>query len=202
MTIESKQTRKHALVKAVGGVLLIVALFVMPLTALATELSASATVRAPAVEGALASGYSAHYLAIEPTERDGVVTLSLTVNPQDNPRVANRVNLWVLSPEGLHAVEAGEKPENVAIAAGNPTVLDADADPEDIYHKEASFLASGRQTYTAIVYSRAPVSITYTLVADNAMLIDASGQTKAVADPGGQAKGADNGGEQPEAGDE
>jgi hypothetical protein len=192
MMIEPKQTGKNAFVKPVGSVLLILGLLITPLTAFATDMSSDATVRATELQGELSSGYSAHYLAVEPAERDGIVRLTLTVNPQDNARVANRVNMWVLSPEGLRDVQGGEKPDSVAIAAGNPTVLDEDADAADNYNKEASFQTSGLRPYTVIVYSRAPVSTTYTLVADNAILVDASGQTVAANNTSEQTKPADN----------
>src|SRR5215212_6429646 len=152
MSIEFKPPHKHIHIKQVVRLFLIVVLFVMPLTSYAADKASPKTpLRAAELQGQLPSGYSAHYLAVEPTQRDGIVTLTLAITPQDNRRVGNRVNLWVLSPEALRALQAGEKPEHVAIAAGNPTVLDADADPEDLYHKEASFKASARQVYTVIV---------------------------------------------------
>ena len=186
---------KYVFTKWVGSILLL-ALLIMPLTASATVQASGATVRATELRGELSSGYSAHYLAVEPAQRDGTITLTLRVDPKTDPRAASRVNLWVLSPEGLRALKEGEKPEHVAIAAGNPTVLDEDEHQADSGKKEASFKASGRQIYTVIVYSRASVSTNYTLVATSGMLIDGSGQTKAVDQASEQTKPADKAVEQ------
>jgi hypothetical protein len=178
MNTVTQPTHKYALGKAIGSACLLWALLLGPSAAFAAEGSSGKPVRASELNGALPIGYSAHYLALEPAQRDGTVTLTLTFGPQNDPRVGNRVNLWVLSRQGLQDMLAGDKPANVAIAAGNPTVLDADEEKET-FELDASFKAFGRQTYTVIVYSRAPVSTTYTLAVDNAMLVDASGQTKA-----------------------
>ncbi|MFN8489613.1 MAG: hypothetical protein U0350_18660 [Caldilineaceae bacterium] len=172
---------KYAFIKTLGNLLLLLSLFVTPVTAIAADRSAGAAVQATELQGELTKGYSAHYLAVAPTQRDGTITLTLKIEAKVNTRAASQVNLWVLSPEGLRQLQGGERPEHIAIAAGNPTVLDADAEAEAFYSKEATFKASGRQTYTVIVYNRAPVAVNYTLAATNGTLTDASGQTKPVA---------------------
>lgn len=172
---------KLAFIKIISNLFCLCVLLLTPLTVWATDQPADAGVRGAELQGELAKGYSAHYLAVVPTERDGTLSLTLTVAPKVDTRAASQVNLWVLSPEGLRRFQEGEKPEHVAIAAGNPTVLDADADAEEFYTKEASFKASGRQTYTVIVFSRALVATSYTLAVTNGALLDASAQTKTVA---------------------
>lgn len=54
----------------------------------------------------------------------------------------SQANLWVLAPEGLQALVEGEKPDAIAIAAGNPTVFDEAArEAPDHFEKVASFLS-------------------------------------------------------------
>jgi len=176
MFIAFKPIRKLAWGKLLGGLLLLAALVVMPLTSFADD----ASLRATAVHGALDKGYSKHYLRLEPTQRDAIITLTLNIEPQDKRRVANKVNLLLLTEDGLRRVQAGDKPEDLAFATGNPTIVDRDAPPKQIFNKTASFKASGRGAYTIIVYSRAPIATTYTLTAENAEIIDGSGQVEAV----------------------
>jgi hypothetical protein len=154
--------------------LLLIVLLIIPLSSFANE-----SLRATKVYGELAKGYSKHYLAVEPTQRDAIITLSLTIEPQDVRRVANKVNILLLTDDDLRRVQAGDKPEDLAFATGNPTVVDRDAPPKQIFNKTASFKASGRGTYTVIVYSRAPIPTSYTLTAENAELVDGSGQVEA-----------------------
>ena len=162
--------------KLAGTLLLLAALTLLPLTSFAED----AGLRATKVHGELAKGYSKHYLALEPTQRDAIVTVTLNIEPQDQRRVANKVNLLLLVEDDLRRVLAGEKPEDLAFATGNPTNVDRDAPPKLIFNKSAEFKASGRGVYTVIVYSRAPIPTTYTLTAENAVIVDDSGQVTAV----------------------
>jgi hypothetical protein len=168
--------RLLAWTKVASGLLLLAALMVLPLTSFAED----ASLRATKVHGELAKGYSKHYLALEPTQRDAIVTVTLNIEPQDQRRVANKVNLLLLDEDDLRRVLAGDKPDDLAFATGNPAVVDRDAPPKLIFNKNASFKASGRGVYTVIVYSRAPIPTTYTLTAENAVIVDGSGQVTAV----------------------
>jgi hypothetical protein len=175
MLIHTKSIRSFTWSKLFSGLLLLAALVMMPLTSFAQDTS----LRATKVHGELDKGYSKHYLALEPTQRDAIITLTLNIEPQDKRRVANKVNLLLLTAEDLRRVQAGEKPEDLAFATGNPTVVDRDAPPKLIFNKTASFKASGHGTYTIVVYSRAPIPTAYTLTAENAEIVDGSGQVTA-----------------------
>lgn len=176
MFIDTRPSHKFAWAKWLSGLLLLAALFVMPHSSFAD----AASLRATKVHGELDKGYSKHYLALEPTQRDAIITLTLNIEPQDKRRVANKVNLLLLTEDGLRRVQAGEKPEDMAFATGNPTIVDRDAPPKLIFNKTAEFKASGRGVYTVIVYSRAPIPTTYTLTAENAEIVDVSGQVEAL----------------------
>jgi len=174
MFIDFKPVRKPTWIKLLGSLLLIAVLLMTPMTSFADDL------RATKVHGELDKGYSKHYLRIEPTQRDAIITLILNIEPQDKRRVANKINLLLLTEDGLRRVQAGDKPEDLAFATGNPTIVDRDAPPKQIFNKTASFKASGNGPYTVVVYSRGPIPTSYTLTAENAEIVDGSSQVEAV----------------------
>ena len=158
--------------KLLRSLVLVAVLLVLPLTSFAKD----ANLRAAKVQGALGKRYSKHYLALEPTQRDAIVTVTLHIEPQDEQHVANKVNLLLLTEDGLRRVQAGDKPDDVAFATGNPTIIEEDAPFKLIFNKTAEFKASGRGIYTVVVYSRASIPTSYTLSAENAEIIDGSNQ--------------------------
>lgn len=153
---------------------LVVALLIAPLSAFAASMTQTNTVRAAELSGTLDNSNSRHYLTLEPSERDGEVVLTLTFGPQSDGRVANKVNFWVLSESALQqTVDASVPYYQVALAAGSPI-----SGKSDDYKVRANFKVTGKQPYVVIVYSKAPVAADYTLTAQNAMLVDTSGQTQ------------------------
>lgn len=176
MFIDFKPVRKPIGIKLLSSLLLLAVLLLTPMTSFADD----ASLRATKVHGELDKGYSKHYLLIEPTQRDAIITLTLNIEPQDKRRVANKVNLLLLTEDGLRRVQAGDKPEDLAFATGNPTIVDRDAPPKQIFNKTASFKASGNGPYTVVVYSRGPIPTSYTLTAENAEIVDGSSQVEAV----------------------
>ena len=86
--------------KPIATVFLLLALLITPLSAFAAD-TAAATVRNTELSGSLADSNTRHYLSVEPSERDGEVTLTLTFGPQDDGRIANKVNFWVLTQGAL-----------------------------------------------------------------------------------------------------
>jgi hypothetical protein len=175
MFFSSKPYHKFAWAKWLSGLLVLTALFVTPGSSFANTTS----LRATKVHGELAKGYSKHYLALEPTLHDATITLTLNIEPEDKRRVANKVNFLLLTEDALRRVEAGEKPEDMSFGAGQPSVVDHDTAPKQIFNKTTSFKASGQGVYTIIVYSRAPIPTSYTLSAENAEIIDEGGQVTA-----------------------
>lgn len=175
MSIYSTLTLKLAWPKLLIGLLLFAALSIIPLTSHA----AATSLRATKVHGELDKGYSKHYLALEPTQRDARITLTLNIEPQDKRRIPNKVNLLLLDEDDLRRVLAGEKPEDLAFATGNPAIVDPHAPPKLIFNKTAEFKASGRGKYTIVVYNRAPIPVAYTLTVENAEIVDESGQVTA-----------------------
>lgn len=162
--------------KPIATVFLLLALLITPLSAFAAD-TAAATVRNTELSGSLADSNTRHYLSVEPSERDGEVTLTLTFGPQDDGRIANKVNFWVLTQSALEDTKDGTVGyQEVALAAGN-----AISGKSDDYKVRAAFKAAGKQSYTVIVYSEARVAVDYTLQVDNGTLVDDSGQTHGVA---------------------
>ncbi|MFN8441119.1 MAG: hypothetical protein U0175_10135 [Caldilineaceae bacterium] len=156
---------------------LLVALLLAPLSAFAAGMTQTDTVRAAELSGTLNSSNTRHYLTLEPSERDGEVVLTLTFGPQSDGRVASKANFWVLSETALQqTVDASVPYYQVALAAGSPI-----SGKSDDYKVQANFKVTGKQPYVVIVYSKAPVAVDYTLTAQNAMLVDMSGQTQTAA---------------------
>jgi uncharacterized surface protein with fasciclin (FAS1) repeats len=129
-------------------------------------------VEATEMVGQLPTQDSQHYLGLSPDLRDANITLSMTFEPQDQEELARRLNFWVLDQQGFDRYAAGDaRLSSVAIAAGSTNVNTA------ANEREANFTASGTADYTVIVYNSSNISTTYTLAAENAMLMDDSGQT-------------------------
>ncbi len=136
--------------------------------------------RGPVLQGSLPLRYNAHYLGLEPTIRDGVITLTLAYEPQDNPNLRGFVNFYVLTEDGLRRYLAGGDLRTLNVAAGSPLQFDPVGNK-----MAAAFRDSGRGNYTVIVYNNSDLPITYALGVDGGVLIDNANQTltAALADP-------------------
>lgn len=159
--------------KPLVTVFLLFALLLTPLSAFAAD----GSTRGTTLSGTLENSTARHFLSVEPSERDGKVTLTLTFGPQSDGRIANKVNFWVLSQDGLQmSIDTGAKYYQVALASGTPI-----SGKSDDYKVQASFKVTGKESYTVVVYNSAVVPANYTLSADNATLVDSSGQTNSPA---------------------
>jgi hypothetical protein len=143
---------------------------------LAAALGQIVETRGPLLQGSLPLRYNAHYLGLEPTVRDGRVTLTLAYEPQNNPNLQGFVNFLVLNEDGLRRYLAGEDAEDLDIASGSPLQFDPVGNK-----MTASFQASGRGSYTVIVYNNSDLPVTYALSAEGAVLIDNANQTLSAA---------------------
>jgi uncharacterized surface protein with fasciclin (FAS1) repeats len=131
-------------------------------------------VRAQEMKGELVTQNAQHYFDLEPSQRDGEVTLTLSFDPQDSSELARRLNFWVLDGAGFNAYTDATSDvvlSEIAIAAGSgaPGLL-----PNQ---RQAKFTASGLGPYVVIVYNNSTVPGTYTIRADGGTLIDDSGQS-------------------------
>ena len=128
--------------------------------------------RGESVEGELAEQYAQHFLGLEPSQRDGEITLRLTFDPRDNQELARRLSFWVLDDQGFRRYQGGENAGDVAVAAGNRVSA-----PGEENVRSASFTASGFGPYTVIVYNNSRVPATYELGVTGGLLVDDSLQT-------------------------
>ena len=143
-------------------------------------------VRAETMQGSLPEQFSQHFLGLEPTERDGEVTLVMTYDPQDNTELARRINFWVLDDAGFKRFQAGDSASTVALAAGSKFFLD----PDTSNKRSATFKSTGFGPYTVIVQNNSRVPATYDLTATGGILLDDSGQTITAQQAGGVAPAA------------
>lgn len=134
------------------------------------------TIREPVLQGELPYQYNAHYLGLETNVRDGLLTLTLAYDPQNNPNLKGFVSFFVLDEDGLRRFLAGAAPESMAIAGGTPLQFDRIGNKMG-----ATFRASGRGQYTVIVYNNSLLPVTYTLSVEGGVLIDNANQTLATA---------------------
>jgi uncharacterized surface protein with fasciclin (FAS1) repeats len=141
-------------------------------TAATTAVVTSGPFRGATVAGELVEQYAQHYLGLEPTQRDGDITLRLTFDPRDNQELARRLGFWVLDDQGFRRYQAGENAGDVAVAAGNRV-----STPGEDNVRSASFNASGLGSYTVIVYNNSRVPATYELSVSGGVLIDDAQQT-------------------------
>ena len=88
-------------------VLLPVLLAVTARATLAAPFDVPLSIRSPALSGTLPTQFSAHYLGLTTTERDGIIRLTLTYDPQFDLRVTGFVNFLVLTDDGLRRYLAG-----------------------------------------------------------------------------------------------
>jgi len=138
----------------------------------AVTLVAAGPFRGESVEGELAEQYDQHFLGLEPSQRDGEITLRLTFDPRDNQELARRLSFWVLDDQGFRRYQGGENAGDVAVAAGNRVNASGE---ENV--RSASFTASGFGPYTVIVYNNSRVPATYELGVTGGLLVDDSLQT-------------------------
>jgi hypothetical protein len=136
------------------------------------------TVQGPLLQGELPYQYNAHYLGLEPTVRNGIISLVLAYDPQNNPNLRGFVSFIVLDEDGLRRFLAGAAPKPLAIAGGAPLQFDR------IGNKmAAAFRSSGRGKYTVIVYNNSQLPVRYTLTTEGGTLFDSANQTATTADP-------------------
>ncbi len=131
-------------------------------------------VTAQVMQGELPNQNDQHFLALEPSVRNGTVVLTLSFDPQDNPELARRINFWVLTPDGFaRYADPGNRtpPGQLALAAGSSEPGLAGNE------RRATFTITGFGPYTVIVYNTSNVPATYTLRADGGVLTDDSRQT-------------------------
>lgn len=119
----------------------------------------------PQLAGSFKQAYQHHYFALTPTLRDGTITLSLAFDPQKNQMLRENINFLVLTEEGLRSVLAGGPPVNYDIATGSFGLFGANQNK-----LFASFQASGRGTYTVIVYNNSSIPARYILSAEGGVL--------------------------------
>ena len=134
---------------------------------------AGGPVRAESMEGSLPEQFNQHFLGLEPSIRDGNISLVLTYDPQDSTELSRRINFWVLDTAGFQSYQDGESASAVAIAAGSRSFLD----PDTSNKREASFQATGFGPYTVIVQNNSRVPATYQLAITGGVLVDDSAQT-------------------------
>lgn len=130
------------------------------------------TVRGPVLQGELPYQYNAHYLGLEPAVNNGLLSLTLTYDPQNNPNLKGFVNFFVLDEDGLRNFLAGSDPEPLSIAGGSPVQFDPAGNKMG-----ATFRASGHGQYTVIVYNNSLLPVTYALSVEGGVLIDNANQT-------------------------
>lgn len=137
-----------------------------------TTVVAAGPFRSNSIKGELVEQFEQHYLGLEPAQRDAEITLRLAFDPRDNQELARRMSFWVLDEQGLRRYQAGENPNNAAVAHGNRVTT-----PGDENVREASFTASGLGPYTVVVYNNSRIPATYELVVTGAVLVDDALQT-------------------------
>ena len=161
---------------------LITALFIalccslLPRSLLAAPTQQIVNIRGPLLQGELPYRYTAHYFGLEVNERDGMIALTLVHEPQNVPNLLGLINFMVLDEDGLRRFSAGEDPDSLQLAQGNPVDFDPIGNKQSV-----AFRAVGRGNYTVIVYNNSTTAIRYTLVAEGATLIDSANQSLAAA---------------------
>jgi hypothetical protein len=143
---------------------------------LAASLGQIVETRGPLLQGSLPLRYNAHYLGLEPTVRDGLMTITLAYEPQNNPNLQGFVNFLVLTEDGLRRYLAGEDADNLDIASGSPLQFDPVGNK-----MAAAFQDSGRGSYTVIVYNNSDLPVTYALSVEGGVLVDNANQTLSAA---------------------
>lgn len=155
-------------------------------TVAATPVATTAVVAAPvvvskvfrgqSVTGELPKQFDQHFLGLEPSERDGSIKLTLTIDPQDNSEVLRKVSFLVLNEDGFKKFLDGASATNLAIAAGN-RLFDGSSNV-----RVASFNAVGSSPMTVIVYNNSEFAASYSLTAEGAVIVDDAGQTTTAKD--------------------
>lgn len=124
------------------------------------------------LSGILDTTIGRHYLEVQPDIRDGNLIFDFRYDPLDQPALHGNVNFWVLDQKGLNAIIRGDKPRDVNLATGFPVPFNPF--PNEL---QASFNASGKNTYTTVIYNQTAIPATYVLTVDGGQLVDRYGQT-------------------------
>jgi hypothetical protein len=124
------------------------------------------------VTGSLDQWINRHYLGVDPSQRDGLVRLKMTYQPDDIKELTGKTNFWVLDEDGLRRLISGDDPRVLNLATGFPSPIG-----EDRNTLLAAFNASGDNDYTVVVFNTSGIESTYVIEANGALLEDGIGQT-------------------------
>ena len=124
------------------------------------------------VTGSLDQWINRHYLGVDPNQRDGLVRLKMTYEPNDIQELAGNTNFWVLDEDGLRRLISGDDPRMLNLATGFPSPVG-----EERNTLLAAFNASGDNDYTVVVFNTSGIESTYVIEANGALLEDGIGQT-------------------------
>ncbi len=125
----------------------------------------SMTMGVPALAGDLTTPYSHQYLGLVPQIRDGRVILTLKYDPQNDQKLRDNINFWVLTEDAWRQVISGARPDDVNMATGVAVRFGSERGV-----LQAAFDASGRGTYTVIVYNNSSIPAHYILSVQGGLL--------------------------------
>lgn len=124
----------------------------------------------PQLIGNFTGAYQYHYFSLQPTLRDGIVTLSLAFSPSDSKALRENLNFWVLTDDGLRRVMAGAPPSAYELASG--AYQEFGPYKGKLY---GTFNASGHGNYTVIVFTNVDAPARYLLTAEGGVLATENG---------------------------
>jgi hypothetical protein len=132
-------------------------------------------VRANELRGELPHQFDHHYFGLEAAKPGGAFALTLMVEPASVLK-ENAVNFVVLTDDGMKKVAAGVDPVAVKTAIGSPFLFD------QVGNRLTALVPGTLQSkYTVVVFNNSKTATTYTLQVDGGVLVDAAGQSFAVA---------------------
>ncbi|MEM7130060.1 MAG: hypothetical protein AAF702_27265 [Chloroflexota bacterium] len=108
-----------------------------------------------------------HYWTVEPVIADDVVVITLEYAPRNLVVPFEPVNFWVLDADGFRRVVAGERPQEINIAAGGPVQYGADKG-----NLRTIFKTSRRGPYTVVVTKSVDAEMQYMLRVKGGRLLD------------------------------
>jgi hypothetical protein len=132
-------------------------------------------VRVTELRGELLHQFDHHYFGLEAAKPGGAFALTLMVEPASVLK-ENAVNFVVLTDDGMKKVAAGVDPLAVKTAIGSPFLFD------QVGNRLTALVPGTLQSkYTVVVFNNSKTATTYTLQVDGGVLVDATGQSLAVA---------------------
>lgn len=150
-------------------ILSFVVVLALILTAAPGAVMAQTPVVASEIRGELNEQFAKHYLGLRVTDQSKPVVITMDYNPQTEGSVDENAGFYVFEATGFARYVSGTPARTSALGIGTLQTVAG-------LKQKVNVIASPVGTFSVVVYNDTVIPVAYTLTAENAEFVDASGE--------------------------